>query len=334
MVDLIPSLKICFIFRDPKKGGKSIEEIFKNLAVLLAKDYAVQTHFFVYRQKESFLSNIRRLRKIKADIYHITGDINYLTTFLWDKKTVLSIHDIGHYKNLKGLKKWIFKWWWLKLPIYFAKHITAVSHFTLSDLAMICPWIPEKASVIYNPLPTLFTPAPKAALSDPPVLLQIGTGHNKNLPTIIAAIESTRCKLIIIGKLTPKQKAFLEDKKINYVNYFDIDYEQVYQIYTQADLITFVSTHEGFGMPVIEAQGVERTVITSPVCSIPEIVGDSAPMVEPHNIPAIRATIELLLSDKVQREDYISKGKENVKRFSEAKICAQYHQLYQQLLSH
>ena len=66
-----------------------------------------------------------------ADIYHITGDINYLALFLPRKKTILTVPDIGHYLyGLTGLKRWVYKWIWLMLPLHFVRFATAISQST------------------------------------------------------------------------------------------------------------------------------------------------------------------------------------------------------------
>jgi glycosyltransferase involved in cell wall biosynthesis len=100
--------------------------------------------------------------------------------------------------------------------------------------------------------------------------------------------------------------------------------------YSKASLLTFVSTIEGFGMPILEAQACSLPVITSNCSSMPEVAGDAAIMVDPFNVTAIRNGILDLMSNETLRNELIKKGYENIKRFSKEKVIAQYAGLYQE----
>ena len=60
------------------------------------------------------------------------------------------------------------------------------------------------------------------------------------------------------------------------------------QEYKDADLISFPSTFEGFGMPIIEGQAVGRPVITSNIEPMVSVAADAAILVDPFNIESIR----------------------------------------------
>ena len=101
--------------------------------------------------------------------------------------------------------------------------------------------------------------------------------------------------------------------------------------YEEADIVTLMSTLEGFGMPIVEAQAVGRVVVTSNVSSMPEVAGDGACLVDPLDVSAIRAGIRKVIDDDGYREDLVRRGFENVKRFDPERIAQQYLDLYRRI---
>lgn len=104
------------------------------------------------------------------------------------------------------------------------------------------------------------------------------------------------------------------------------------QAYQECDLLCFVSTIEGFGLPILEARAVGRPVLTSNLSAMPEVAGDAACFTNPFDINAIRQSILLVISDVAYRNKLIEKGYENVKRFSLEKTVTGYAQVYSDLL--
>ncbi|MGI6103946.1 MAG: glycosyltransferase family 4 protein [Patescibacteria group bacterium] len=93
------------------------------------------------------------------------------------------------------------------------------------------------------------------------------------------------------------------------------------ELLKNADVFVFPTFYEGFGLPILEAQSVGTSVVTSNVSSIPEVAGDSALLVDPNNAEEIADAIYKILTNEKTKEDIIQKGLENVKRFSWEK-CA------------
>ena len=101
--------------------------------------------------------------------------------------------------------------------------------------------------------------------------------------------------------------------------------------YRKCDLVAFASTYEGFGMPILEANTVERPVIAGNVCSMPEVAGDAACLVDPYDVSSIRAGILRVIEDADYRESLMAAGRENRKRFQADVIANQYASLYREL---
>ena len=83
----------------------------------------------------------------------------------------------------------------------------------------------------------------------------------------------------------------------------------------------FPSLYEGFGIPVLEAGACGVPVITSNTSSLPEVAGDAALLVDPHDVDAIAEAMNRLVTDEALRAELSRRGLANVQRFSWEK-CA------------
>jgi glycosyltransferase involved in cell wall biosynthesis len=72
-------------------------------------------------------------------------------------------------------------------------------------------------------------------------------------------------------------------------------------------------------------------VITSPVASLPEVVGDAALLVDPRDVRALAAGIERLWSDATLRDEFRARGLARVARFSWVETARRTLALYREL---
>ncbi|MCX6739975.1 MAG: glycosyltransferase family 1 protein [Candidatus Parcubacteria bacterium] len=93
-------------------------------------------------------------------------------------------------------------------------------------------------------------------------------------------------------------------------------------LYSLAELFVFPSFYEGFGFPVLEAQACGVPVIAALNSSFPEILADSAALINPDSISQLAVEIETILNDSIYKQSIINKGIANCQRFSWQK-CAQ-----------
>jgi len=104
-------------------------------------------------------------------------------------------------------------------------------------------------------------------------------------------------------------------------------------LYSLADVFVFPSFYEGFGVPPLEAMACGAPVITSNTSSLPEVVGDAALLVDPHDSGAIAQAILRVLAGPQLQEELRQKGYERARRFtweeSARKMLAIYAQVYE-----
>jgi len=320
-------------FVNRRKGrGKSIEMIFDQLHFRIQQKLQYVESLEVPATGVSFRSiwkNTRFVSKLKG-IVHVTGDIHY--TCIWPFGTkVLTVHDIGLVRQGGTFSRFFKKLLWLWIPSLTVKRITVVSEFTRQDLLLYIPWASSKVMVIPNPIGEAFRFHPKDFEKECPVILHIGTNEHKNLLRTISSIVGIKCKLVVVGVLNPSQKDHLEISGIHYENRYDLTNDEIAALYREADIISFISLFEGFGMPIIEANKTGRVVITSKCGSIPEVAGNAAHYVDPLNLEEIREGFLRVIEDDVYRQELIDNGLINVKRFDAEQIVNQYIELYKQL---
>jgi alpha-1,3-rhamnosyl/mannosyltransferase len=81
-------------------------------------------------------------------------------------------------------------------------------------------------------------------------------------------------------------------------------------LYHKASVMAYVSFYEGFGMPIAEAMAAGTAVVTSNCTSMPEVAGEFAELVDPHDIESIRDGLDKLLSNPQLRLSRSKEGKE------------------------
>jgi glycosyltransferase involved in cell wall biosynthesis len=87
-------------------------------------------------------------------------------------------------------------------------------------------------------------------------------------------------------------------------------------LYAGALTLVFPSLYEGFGFPVIEAMHCGTPVITSTTSSLPELAGEAALLVDPHDTDAIAEAMSQLASDDALRLDLRARGYQQAQRFT------------------
>ncbi|HMH35268.1 MAG TPA: glycosyltransferase family 1 protein [Puia sp.] len=326
--------RIVYIFRKPDRFY-SIEHVFG----LIAKEIESGGEMEVTRvslpqaglNRSSFFGNRQFIRQLEADLFHVTGDVHYVSLFLPAKKTMLTIHDCNFMYNARGIKKWLLHKLLLRWPIGRSRWITTISEATKRDIIRFTGCLPEKIRVIPNPVSNRIAYQPKIFNKQKPDILFFGTTMNKNLNRVGPALAGISCVLHIIGKIDLPERRMLEGHQIEYRNYLDLSEDDMISTYASTDFLLFPSTFEGFGMPIIEAQKTGRAVVTSNLSPMKEVAGAGAILVDPENIDSIREGVLRVIGDESTREDIIAKGLENVRQFDVKKIAGQYLALYKEM---
>jgi len=84
----------------------------------------------------------------------------------------------------------------------------------------------------------------------------------------------------------------------------------------EATVLAYPSLYEGFGLPPLEAMAVGVPVVSTTVGSIPEVLGDAAVLVAPHDPTALATALARVLTDDDHRAELVRRGSERVRRYS------------------
>lgn len=326
---------IRFFSRRETKTGISIELIFNNLISYIDSYTEFDTDKKNVPSYSSFLGLLRNILFTltnRSEINHITGDIHYVALALNRKRTILTIHDCVLLEHKKTSHFFLFyKYIWYNLPIWWCKNITTISEKTKQDL-INKTWAKEsQIKVIQNFYDPIYKRQLKKVNKEQPVLLQIGNKPNKNLNRVIEAIKDIDCKLILVGKLTNTQAQKIEEYSIVNEVYCGIEKESLVKLYKESDIVVFVSTYEGFGMPIIEANAIGRILVASNIEPMNTIASNSAIFVNPFKISSIKEGIMSAIKNDDLRNRCIENGLKNAEKYHISNVAQNYLALYKSI---
>ncbi len=330
-------MKVVYFFRKPfMHYHHSIEELFGNIMKYMPKSIVASSYVMKWKSKGFIRRLIIAFDVIskQGDVNHITGDIHFIAYFLSKKKTILTIHDLAPLSRGNKIKQKLIKFFWFTIPAMRVKMVTVISESIKKELIQQIPVNENKVVVIHDCISSEIEFQPKEQMEDKPILLHIGTMPNKNIENTVRAIEGLNVRLLILGKLNENHISILKKHQIDYENHFNLEYEQVLDLYRRSDILLFASMYEGFGLPILEANAIGRPVITSNISSMPEVGGDAALYVDPKDHLNMRSGIIKILEDEKLRSRLIQRGLINIRRFSPEAIALKYNELYKQITNY
>jgi glycosyltransferase involved in cell wall biosynthesis len=234
---------------------------------------------------------------------------------------------------------------WIKRNLLRIKQVVCVSGKTAGDLRAM--GAAGEIAVIANPLNNDFSPASMDAVrkakqrvglrEDEPYVLQVGGNlWYKNRPGVVrifAAMqrreEFAGLRMVMVGhpftdELAGEVRRLGMENKVIEVK--DPDDGTVRALYTGAAMLLFPSLYEGFGWPIVEAQGCGCVVVTSNREPMREVAGGAAILVDPEQPEEAAAEIA---TEWPRREALRTAGLLNVRRFGRLEIMRDYEMFFE-----
>lgn len=286
------------------------------------------------------------LKKKQVDVFFSPDNFLSLTTSV---PIVLTTHDIAHYHypaQVALIHRPYYRWF---IPAFLRKadKIVAVAEYGKQDLIDHYQVSADKIMVVPNGTREVFQPISSTVQvqikqrysQGQEYFFFLGAIHpRKNLIGLIRGYERFRTntqapvKLLIAGKLAWQveeimqihaQSPFAQD--IIFLGY--LPEETAAQLMATALALTYLSFFEGFGLPVLEALCTDTPVITSNTSSLPEVAGEAALLVDPHNINEIAAAMQRIWDEPELRADLVQKGRQQRQLFSWDKAAEKIYSL-------
>ncbi len=289
----------------------------------------------------------RRLRTMKADVYHST---NYMMP-LWPARNmahVITIHDLipllfrDHAPRSKKNRLFPLYQWIMKRVVDKSDAVIAVSESTAADIRrhLLPPGSRKTIRVVPNGVHKGYTPDPSVPKETPPVILYVGRRDPyKNLPSLIRAFHRIRQsgREVALRVIGPPDSRYPEAEEtarslgvydnIDWIGYCSDD--DLLNHYRKATLFVLPSRYEGFGLPVVEAMACGTPVICGNRSSLPEVAGDAAICIDPDDDSQLVEAMTSLLDDPDKRDALAASGLARAASFSWDNAARQTLDLYE-----
>ncbi|HTP52066.1 MAG TPA: glycosyltransferase family 1 protein [Anaeromyxobacteraceae bacterium] len=96
----------------------------------------------------------------------------------------------------------------------------------------------------------------------------------------------------------------------------ELNEAELHAAYRGARAFAYLSTSEGFGLPVLEALAAGVPVVAANTSSLPEVGGDAVLYASPHDESAISDALNRIWSDESLRDNLVGRGRHRVLDFS------------------
>ena len=299
------------------------------------------------------------LARQNIDIFHSTNYMIPLLAFPRGRRhrtrCVATVHDVIPMifpqlvpKSTKARLYPVYRWLMLQIGARADVIITdsnasradIVRHLRIDDASKVKP--------VYCGVSDRFRPAARPAATDsarPRTLLYVGRADPyKNLAAVIRALPDIQKQcpfpvtLTVAGSPDPRYPeaqdlavALNVQDAIRWTGYLSDD--AMMSAYHQADLLVHPSLYEGFGLQVVEAMASGLPVVCSNAGSLPEVVGDAAITVDPHDSAALARRVAEVLTNAALAARMSEQGVRRAGQFTWARTAAETLAIYQGLAS-
>jgi glycosyltransferase involved in cell wall biosynthesis len=265
--------------------------------------------------------------RLRLDLLHSP---DFIPPFWRNCKSVITIHDLAFLLYPHFLTKEAARYYGqIDHAVRRTDHIIAVSESTRQDTIKLLGVPEKKITVIHEAANPMFqkisTDEARSQVAkiydiDRDFILFVSTIEpRKNLPGLLQAYrklrEDYKCHegLVLAGS-----RGWLSEEVFDAVKRLDLEEhvrflgrvpsQHLVYLYNAARILVHPSFYEGFGLPPLEAMTCGTPAIVSNVAALPEVVGDAAILIDPHDIDGLTVAMWRALTDEDLRSNLIAKG--------------------------
>jgi alpha-1,3-rhamnosyl/mannosyltransferase len=253
----------------------------------------------------------------------------------WDGPSVVTIHDVifeRHPEFFTPANLDLYRTWTKRAALK-ADAIVTVSQASADDVKDV--WSIHDKPIVATPLaPALpFVPTDREKsrriVSDQlgiegGYVLNVAGGHRrKNLAGVVRAFAGLSSELrranqlVLVNLDAPWVHELVAEHSVadRAVITPRLPDELMPHVYAGATVLLHPSFYEGFGLPVLEAMSCGTPVVSSTKPAIPEVAGDAAILVDPHDDAALTEALTRVLTDPNLRHMLGEAGRRRSKEF-------------------
>lgn len=313
----------------------------------------VNLPWYSYQEQTTFL---KTLNNCKLDLMHFP---HFNAPIFYNRPRIHTIHDITPL-FFPGHKQ---KSWWrryaylktIKTSLKKSAKIITISQSTKADLIKYFQVPDEKIAVHYLGIEKAFKKIDNYAkikelktlfgITKPYLFFISAWRNHKNFEGLIQAFEILKkqenldYQLVLGGQEDhhhPKIREAISNSPVkeDIITPGFVRDDDLVTLYNGADLYVNPSLYEGFGFTGLEAMACGVPVVSSNLSSLPEALGEAAVYFDPRQPEEIARAIMTVLKDQSLQEKLITKGFEQIKKYSWGKCAQETLDTYRQILNH
>lgn len=299
----------------------------------------------------NFVSLPHAIAQDNLDIVHL----QFLLPWLLKPAAVLAIHDL-YYLHLPELA--LYERMIGRLTVWSARRarcIVTLSDYSRRDIITNCSIDPEQVITVpgavdrrfvQNTNPTLLQMVRDKLEIKRDYILFVGRTEDprKNIAALLEAYIRLRSEgqiseqLVIAGRHGPGTGLIQEQARAaglaqDVLLPGAVSDTDLPVLMSGAKLFVYVSSFEGFGLPVLEAMACGAPVITSNTTSLPEVAGDAALCVTPGNVSELTQAMHRVLQDPKLQKQLREAGLQRATLFSWERTARTMLKIYTELVT-
>lgn len=285
----------------------------------------------------------RTVLRLRPDLFHYPFiDLPFVSC-----RCIITVYDLNpllerdYFDHYRSLKRWA-AWRLLSSSVRRSQCVLAISHQTGTLLTQHLPHVRGKVRVVplgadsssWGESGESAVPADGRgglSMEGRPYFLYVGVDRpHKNLLNLVRGFGAFRHRnqwapgrgplllLAGVGDGSPQLRTLLNvtagaaDVHLS----APLDEVALGRVYRNATALAYVSTAEGFGLPILEGFCAGIPVIAGDRSSLPEVGGDAAEYCSPHDVESIARALDRVWHDEGLRRSLVERGAERARHFT------------------
>ena len=279
--------------------------------------------------------------RARAAGVHLVHQLNNVVPWVSSRPVVLTIHDLRPLEHPETIGRWHGAYLRSRFgpSVRHAAMISTPSDFVRATVIERLGADPDRVRVVSAPV---FPPITAERL-EPPVgrpffLYPAKTLPHKNHTMLLEAFARVVAQrpdalLVLTGPIGPAESSIgTAIARLGLTEHVwrlgRVPPGRLDALFREATALTYPSTYEGFGLPVVEAMTRGCPVIASDVTALPEVVGEAGLLVDPRDADAWARAMLQLLSDEGARTRLAQLGRVRVAAWSPRKTAHDQLEVY------